>query len=261
METIYVVATEGLILRKDADGTELNRLTIGQRVQDLGPASQAGRRRVRVAGQQGTVAEEFLRPLADPRIEALLDAAIAEWVRFDKGRGKENSAPFAQFIAQMWSAIDLSHTGHSNVPWSAAFISWVVRKAGDAYHEFKFSASHSVFVHDAIQARLTNKTTKPFWGYPIGDERPAIGDIIQRSRNGQAISFQQAASQTHYESHSDIVVEVRKGLVRVVGGNVSNSVTLGGTSQEYRLDERGFIVPDRPVIALLKNRTPSLPPP
>jgi len=50
------------------------------------------------------------------------------------------------------------------------------------------------------------------------------------------------------------VVEVKPDVVRVVGGNMDDTVKLGGGIQEFELDANGFIRPDQRVIALLKNR-------
>jgi hypothetical protein len=55
-------------------------------------------------------------------------------------------------------------------------------------------------------------------------------------------------------SHSDIVVEVSPDVVRVVGGNVGDTVTYGGDLQEYELDVEGFLKPNQRIIAILKNR-------
>lgn len=43
-------------------------------------------------------------------------------------------------------------------------------------------------------------------------------------------------------------------IVRVVGGNVSNTVRMSGDIQEYDLDNDGFLKHGQSIIALLKNR-------
>ena len=160
----------------------------------------------------------------------------------------------------MWAAIGEPWDGRSRypngeeVPWSAAFISWVVRRAGPAYANFQFAASHSVFVNNAIKARVTNRLDKPFWGYRITERKPEIGDIIQRNRGSGAFTFSHAENHTSYSSHSDIVVEITADVVRVIGGNVGNTVSMGGAIQEYDLTADGFIKPGQRVISLLKNR-------
>lgn len=255
-----LVTTEGLRLRETPNGTIIRDLTICEPVIDLGAASEEGWRKVKAGNDEGVSFGKYLRESGRPEIEALLRATIDEWVRFDKGRADEKSDPFYKYVREMWAAIGEPYDGRSRypngkeVPWSAAFISWVVRKAGPAYANFQFAASHSVFVNNAIKARVTGRLDKPFWGYRINEKKPELGDIIQRNRESGTFSYSYAENHTFYNSHSDIVVEVTPDVVRVTGGNVDDTVLLGGDLQEYDLDTNGFIKPGQRVIALLKNR-------
>lgn len=254
------VTTEGLRLRHTPNGTIIRDLTIGERVIDLGAATEDGWRKVTVGNDEGVVFGKYLREPGRPEVEALLRAALEEWLRFDKGRADEKADPYYKYVREMWAAIGEPYDGRSRypngeeVPWSAAFISWIVRKAGPEYANFQFASSHSVFVNNAIKARVTNRLDKPFWGYRITEKKPEIGDIIQRNRGSGSFTYSYAENHSDYKSHSDIVVEVTPDVVRVVGGNVSDTVALGGDLQEYELDAEGFIKPNQRVIALLKNR-------
>lgn len=257
---VQLVTTEGLRLRETPGGTIIRDLTIAERVQDLGAAAVAGWRRVKAGADQGVVFGTYLRPPQRTEVEALLRAAVDEWLRFDKGHANEDADPHYKYVREMWAAIGEPYDGRSHypngedVPWSAAFISWVVRKAGPAYANFQFAASHSVFVNNAIKARVTSRRDKPFWGYRITERRPELGDIVQRNRGNNNFSYSYAENHSQYNSHSDVVVEVRPDVIRVLGGNVSDTVTFGGDLQEYHLDAEGYIKPDQRVIALLKNR-------
>jgi len=254
------VTTEGLRLRHTPNGTIIRDLTIGEKVIDLGAATEDGWRKVTVGTVDGVVFGKYLRELGRPEVESLLRAALDEWLRFDKGRADEKADPYYKYVREMWAAIGEPYDGRSRypsgeeVPWSAAFISWIVRKAGLAYAKFQFASSHSVFVNNAIKARVTNRPDKPFWGYRITEQKPEIGDIIQRNRGSGSFTYSYAENHSNYSSHSDIVVEVTPDVVRVVGGNVSDTVAMGGDLQEYELDAEGFIKPNQRVIALLKNR-------
>ncbi len=255
-----LVSTEGLRLRKAPNGAIVRGLTIGERVVDLGAAGEDGWRKVKVGDEEGVVFGKYLREPGRPEVEALLRATLDEWLRFDKGLASESADPHYKYVREMWAAIGEPYDGRSRdaegrqVPWSAAFISWVVRRAGPAYAGFQFAASHSVFVNNAIKARLTKRLDKPFWGYRITEMKPELGDIIQRNRDKGRFTYSYAENHSQYISHSDIVVEVTPDVVRVVGGNVNDTVTLKGDVQEYELDANGFIRPDLGVIALLKNR-------
>ena len=254
------VSTEGLRLRTAPNGSIIRDLTIGERVVDLGAVGTDGWRKVVVGAEEGVVSGKYLREPERPEVEALLRAALDEWLRFDKGRADERADPHYKYVREMWAAIGEPYDGRSRdsngdeVPWSAAFISWVVRRAGPAYAGFQFAARHSVFVNNAIKARFTNRLDKPFWGYRITEMKPELGDIIQRNRGKGSFTFSYAENHSGYNSHSDIVVEVKPDVVRVVGGNMDDTVKLGGGIQEFELDANGFIRPDQRVIALLKNR-------
>ena len=49
-------------------------------------------------------------------------------------------------------------------------------------------------------------------------------------------------------------MEVTPDVARVIGGNISGTVTMDGDLQEYKLDTRGFIMEGQRVITVLKNR-------
>ena len=268
-ESGFFVKTEGLNLRETPNGTLIRSLTLAEPVTVLGAASTPGWRKVRVGGDKGVVFDKYLRPAEAPEVEALVAAVIAEWVRFDKGSADEVDDPFFKFVGEMWRSLGLNLDGRSvgedggRVPWSAAFISFVVRKAGPKYAKFLFSDGHSKFSNDAIQARVLQRLDKPFWGFRIAEVRPEVGDIIHRNRSNrgvmQTFTFDFAANHSSFTSHSDIVVEVTDGVARVIGGNIGDSVSMqqnsgGDNIQEYDLTEGGFLQTGQNVIAILKNR-------
>ena len=260
---VVYVRTQGLNLRKTPNGEIDRSLNIADPVIDKGPSGVEGWRKVSADGDDGFVAERYLRPPVAPEVEALLRSTVDEWLRFDMGTGRENKEPYSTYIGEMWSAINESWTGMDDVRWSAAFVSWVVRKSGTAYKEFKFNARHSAFVNDAIRARRINQVDKPFWGYRVSEARPDLGDIIQFDSTGQGYNFDYAENHAGYSSHSDIVVEVTPELVKVIGGNISNTVSYSsGTAGSYRvfaLTPEGLISSGQGVIALLKNRAALVP--
>lgn len=258
--TDLIVTTNGLRLRDAPDGAILKDLVIGERLVPLAEPDAKGWCKVRSGDQEGYCFGKYLRKPGRQEVEALLRVSLDEWLRFEKGAGREKVDPYCGYVRQMWAAIGEPYDGRStdpdgqDVPWSAAFISWVVRRAGPAYGNFQFSSSHSVFINNAIKARVTGRTDKPFWGYRINEEKPALGDIIQRNRGGNAFTFSHAENHAGYNSHSDIVVEVTPDVVRVLGGNVGNTVAFATSAQEYHLTPDGYLKPDQGIIALLKNR-------
>ena len=142
--------------------------------------------------------------------------------------------------------LDLDGTDR-DVPWSAAFISFCVKTAG-GYSGFKVAAAHSKFTHQAIRRRLDG-VAGPFWGFRIHQHKPQLGDIVCKSRAGSGITFDIAAKEDAFKSHTDIVVHLTNAHAVTIGGNVSDSVS----RTPYRLDSDGFLADTGKVFAVLRN--------
>lgn len=262
--TMVVTAWEtGLNFRSAPDKTQPNvigTLFLLQPVEVTGPAQGdflPCRASIDGVVREGFASRRYLRPSETPNREALLRQAHREHARFRRGLGKENIAPFAGFVGEMWKALGNPHLDgtDTDVPWSAAAISFMVRNAGPAYARFAFAAAHSKFTHAAIQARLKGDTTAPFWGFRLFERRPRPGDIVVRDNPqfAPAVDYDLAALQDSYRSHSDIVVHVDtdRNLAIAIGGNLDNSVSVA----RYALAPGDFLAPSGHTFALLCNRT------
>ena len=116
-----------------------------------------------------------------------------------------------------------------DVPWSAAFVSWVARRA--AMPGFLGSPSHVDYVRDAYR----NPATSP---YRVADPlatRPARGDMLCSVRaSNRVFGFAGLATllstdESGLGMHCDIVVgaaEQGDGIAYLVGGNVLDGVTM-----------------------------------
>ncbi|MBY5539309.1 DUF2272 domain-containing protein [Rhizobium leguminosarum] len=208
----------------------------------------------------GFVLVKFLREPVSENREKLIASVNKQFMRFERGLGKEHAEPFSGFVGEMWRAIGNNNLDGTDrdVPWSAAAISFMVRKAGDAYQEFKFAAAHSKYIHHAIKARRAGDTSAPFWGFRLNEVRPEIGDIIARDNPefGPVVNYDVAAALDSYRSHTDIIVQIDSANNRMlaIGGNVSNSVS----ATEYKLAPGDFASDFGHTFAILKNRTDGL---
>ena len=153
--------------------------------------------------------------------------------------------------------------------WSAAFISWIMKKAGTGKY-FEYSAGHHRYVSAAKNNRLSKKTENPFWAYQISEVKPEVGDLIC---NARCSSDQPARCGATFENvdklkdpslHCDIVVDVRSDYVLVIGGNTGDDC--GGPARlskstvgkkKVLLDKRGRVKNRRRTnyIAVIKFRT------
>lgn len=110
---------------------------------------------------------------------------------------------------------------NTRVPWSAAFISFVVKDAGAGNH-FRYSPQHSVYISKAIRD-AKNKSAVAYWCLRLNECKPKVGDIVCWTRqHGIDYDNQHGGD---YAGHCDIVVEAGVGQVKVIGGNIGQSVS------------------------------------
>lgn len=168
---------------------------------------------------------------------------LTEFARFSNGRGQETNDPFAGFVGEYWNTglkirnIDGRTTfqdgdGQPFRPaWSAAFISFIMRKSG-AGQAFVYNEGHIHYVVQAIRDAKAASTDAKFLGRDPKTQVPKVGDLINAGR-GTAGTVRFSTVLTKYgrkevplgnflPTHSDIVIEVdrtRKKLT-TIGGNV-----------------------------------------
>lgn len=136
----------------------------------------------------------------------------------------ENVEPLKSRIGVYWANLDRPDLdGGDDVPWSAAFISYMMKLAG-AGAQFPKSAQHSVYFYRTINDKLTQRP-QPFLGYRVGELTIAPGDVIGMNRGAAPpISYDVAAHDADYSSHADIVVDISPaGTISTIGGNVGKA--------------------------------------
>ena len=144
-------------------------------------------------------------------------------------------------IEEYFESFGGEYTGQA---WSAAFVSWVMGEAG-AGEEFNYSQLHADYINQAIADRESDAA---FIGHPIDAYSLQPGDLIGANRldedgpNGSdvIVTYDDAVNTDEYSSHVDIVVATRpdEGEIDVIGGNVSDSVTL----RTYTVDSEGKLI-------------------
>jgi hypothetical protein len=132
-----------------------------------------------------------------------------------------------------------------DTPWSAAFISYVIRQSGVAANTFQFSNAHRAYIYDAFAASVEElakqagdhlyracpiTTTKPRLGDLICEQRePALADASDkdvRERLRQEIEGK-GATRTLRRAHCEVVarVDAKARRMYTIGGNVAQSIT------------------------------------
>ena len=121
-----------------------------------------------------------------------------------------------------------------DTPWSAAFVSWVMRRAG--LPGFTASARHL----DYVRAAWTRPARDPYRLASPLDTAPAVGDLLcyvraQARVLGHRGLVDRLDGGAGLPMQCDIVVAAGDGMAWLVGGNVQQAVTL----RMLRLDGDG----------------------
>jgi hypothetical protein len=131
-----------------------------------------------------------------------------------------------------------------DTPWSAAFISAVIRQAGVAPTAFRFANAHRVYIYDAFAASAAEPTGQAgerlYRACPLAT-RPRPGDVLCQHRERSLAEASDEAvrervrseldgpaeARTVRRSHCEVVAHVDAGARKVytIGGNVNQAVT------------------------------------
>lgn len=135
-------------------------------------------------------------------------------------------------------------------PWSAAFISWVMTRAGVA--GFVRSPRHIDYIR---AARRGGDTARPYRLADPMQEKPAPGDLLcflrDRSRpvsHGGLVQALDSGGADRWKSHCEVAVAANVGgdqTLYLIGGNVANAVVM----RKLPLDRTGRLVAPPPLDA------------
>ncbi len=156
--------------------------------------------------------------------DSLKTTAEQEWERWGRGARQESEPQMKPIVAGYFAAGGCPGSDPTTVPWSAAFISYVVKTAGVV--DFPGRCAHTQYFKAVHDNPGTCRT------FPMSErERIGVGDVVCRCRVSEE---ERAAGKTECNvdynnafgySHCDIVVNVLgSGKVEVIGGNVNNNV-------------------------------------
>ena len=174
--------------------------------------------------------------------QQIVRIANQELARWGNGAVKETEPRVRRVLQDYWktgtgnnySEAQVGNPAFQNAhPWSAAFISWVMKTAG-AGNAFRYSSAHATYTKWAKDNRLANNAN-PFKAYRMTELAPQVGDVVCKRREGSGATYDNI--QPGMKTHCDIVTAVRPGSFTAVGGNVNNSVA----QKTLRTDAKGFI--------------------
>lgn len=167
--------------------------------------------------------------------DAIARTAENEFNRWRPGGGAplQETDPAASPILQAYyrdgvgvtvSASDLQSAAFQGThPWSAVFVSWIMRTAG-AGNAFAYSRAHQTYIRAARRNRLTANLANPFWAFPVTDVVPQVGDLVCASRANSGATYENIGDPQFRATHCDVVTAVNPGELRTIGGNVNQAV-------------------------------------
>lgn len=211
-------------------------------------------------------------PASKPAVkQAMISRAKREWDFFGRQtvimKGSKESIPnvgyweddgsrYSSRVNSYWRAVGKAglYGTDCKQPWSAAFVSWIMRGAGVPESQFRRAPAHWVYLARAIKE--ASYPGRYFVPRRITDYSPEPGDLICAYRSGSRPSstggYTSARGLSGRPTHCDLVVGKSGRTLEVIGGNVRNSVS----KVTLELDGSGRLqrVPRRPWFLILENR-------
>lgn len=214
-------------------------------------------------------------------VSGLINICRHELALFGDGSQKEYENSVYQRVGHYWSELAKTHPygswagyngksgvkfnaagkvmSNNNQPWSAAFISFVMREAGAGTH-FSYAPSHSVYIVKALGEAKKAAPNGKFVARRHKEYTPRLGDLIACERlpaeDPNFDTYVTYVGASKYQAHCDVVVDVQDKYVITIGGNVSNSVK----TKRWPLDAQKRIgnhdpgAPSSTMICVIENR-------
>jgi hypothetical protein len=198
--------------------------------------------------------EAFGRPVIDYRA---VDQPLTKLARLENDPAVfDRMVRYWSVLGPFWHAfVDeqtaLRDVGRTDIwarePWSAAFISWLMKAAGVSRADFQFSASHWRYIDYAMQTDRELGERALYQPLDADAVVPQPGDLICGDRSKEdkprllRISDRAAEAGEKRKLHCDLVVGRTKDAVLAIGGNLSSSVALC----HYPAHPDGRLVTDR----------------
>lgn len=196
----------------------------------------------RVAGFWHSLGPELPPSFRSPDGSTVRLAPLREWL----GR-REAPSPGGSFDEPQRRAIDsaLLRTALVDQPWSAVFISFLLKSSGFTAAEFAFSDTHADYVDQAVLATAAEtkgeSTAAAYRACDLASTPPRAGDLVCHTREGAAavrrlgpLAERLALRRVQpagngLPMHCDLVTRADAGgdaKLEAIGGNVVQSVTL-----------------------------------
>lgn len=171
-------------------------------------------------------------PIAEGRTEEMVEAFPALVAYWSAVPGSDptiarNRSGLRRAVADPASAPLL----WTEVPWSAAFLSFALRAAGYDAVDVPAAPAHWMVVDHLLARAARWPDTAAFLPWPPDAYAPAPGDILCATRAEARSRYASPADRSAEPGravpmHCDIVVGTREGVVEAIGGNLGDAVRM-----------------------------------
>ena len=199
----------------------------------------------------------------------IIEVATEEWIYFGQqkvvveqtdesiphvGVWEDDDWGHIERVNQYWRAVGMSRLSGRDCkePWSAAFISWVMREVGVPQSLFPHSPSHRDYLAHILA--LGQSPDAVFVPHTIQEYKPQPGDLICANRGEGYFGdiVEELPHSLRAKLHCDIVVSIEGNTLQAIGGNVRNSVS----KSILTLSQQGYLqlTRHRPWFLIIENR-------
>lgn len=151
-------------------------------------------------------------------VSATLRSAVERELDFWKGK-KESDADTYLTLKKYWDPLLAENEWSPSTAWSAAFVSYVVRRADKT---FPGAIAHRIYA-DAAKRGEGNWS---LWKTKENKITAQVGDVLVKAREGSPTN-----------THGDVVYKIENGMAFLAGGNLGNTAR---TAKTIRLTNEGY---------------------
>lgn len=245
-------AIESVIGEAAAKNNRFQGLTVGQTIEKFSAVYRSNEDDARAlvtfigAGPAaGEADEEEVAETAGSILPKAVHAALTEMEVFARKNGAvlvETKQPLSSRVLEYFKLVGRPDIIDPTAePWSAAFISFVMKTAGASPTQFPISPSHSLYILFALANRVANRMNASMVYFDRNERAPEVGDLIGFSRTAEVrnrADMERFLPSKFFASHTNLVVDVAPGRIKAIGGNLSQSTRIVNvkTDAEGRID-------------------------
>ena len=185
----------------------------------------------------------FKTPGITPYAQQLIDVATGEWTyfgrqltgKYNRAGHKEDERGYRERVIRYWrEGTGRTVTDTVNIGWSGAFIAYVMKLAGTG-RDWVYSGSHGGYIRMAIENRKNGNRNAPFVGFRLDEYAAKPGDLVC-ARLQRNVTYDRYPAD--FAAHCDIVVAIKQRELHVIGGNLTDSVSM----RFVDIDDRGHVI-------------------